>query len=135
MDIAQRALMVKANLYDEFGTARAFDRASLKQAICNSGLSPKSSSIQKVVNYMRNNKHIKQPEHDVYQIMYRRKDRAHPKGIPNLTGNNGADITCKISRQPLWLDKAIEVTVHENIRAIEKIVHNKKECVIKLQWV
>jgi len=141
MDIAQRSLMVKANLYEEMGTTRSFDRLTLKHAICRSGLSPKSSSIQKVVNYLKHNKHMKEPVTGMYKILYRRKDGAHPKGIPSLMNNNLNQVNeiyhiPKLAKDNISLLTSLIVCAAENnaVRIAGKL-QEREECILKFQLV
>jgi hypothetical protein len=138
MDIAQRSLMVKANLYETMGTTKVFNRVSLEYAICNSGLSPKSSSIQKVISYLIQNRHIKKCDRGLYKVLYRRKDEARPKGIPNLLEKK-VDINYFVSKQGLYDDDYLYPVLFndlvKSVRRLKSRLKEKGECLIKFQIV
>jgi len=106
----------------------------LKEAICNTGLSPKSSSIQKVVNFLKKNGHIKQ-KNGYYRVTYRRKSEAKPKGFFHF---NKYDVEHVIHMKELGLKDPGAVVLDCILQDAEKIkdsIENGKTYTIRFNCV
>lgn len=112
MDIAERGILVKLMLHEEFSTETPFDEEVLKNYIVGSGLSPNSKrSIQKVMSYMLNKKHLARTKPSGFKVKYRRGDKAAPKlgfprvGIPTTSKEAILDLAGSITRVKTFLEK------------------------------
>lgn len=86
MEVAERGILVKLMLHEEFSTEKAFDEEILKNYIIGSGLSSNSKrSIGKVITYMLNKKHLARVKPNGFRVKYRRGEKAAPKlGFPKV---------------------------------------------------
>jgi hypothetical protein len=86
MNLASRAELVKGQIFKDFRTSIGFPRYKLIEYICRTGVSERSSVIQKVIWYMKKNDHLVIKDNGLYFIRYRRKDKANPRGVvPSVT--------------------------------------------------
>lgn len=137
MNLASRAELVKHNIFKTFGTTGAFSRYVLVEYICKSGVSEKSSVIQKVISYMKKNDHLVVKDNGLHYIRYRRKEKANPKGIPNLvlTPDSQHNIVSYACKKEKLLYPVLFGSLIQDMEKIKESLQKKGSCIIKFQRV
>jgi len=138
MNLASRAELVKGNIFKDWGTTIGFARYKLVEYICKTGVSEKSSVIQKVISYMKKNDHLVVKNNGLHYIRYRRKEKANPKGIPNLvqwspdSQHNIVSYACEKEKllYPVLLGSLIQ-----DMEKIKESLQKKGSCIIKFKRV
>jgi len=81
MNVMERALAVKYNLFRRFGANKiCISKEDIIRAICASGLAKKSRYKKSVFAYLRDHRHLGERD-GLYYVIYRRKENANPRGV------------------------------------------------------
>jgi hypothetical protein len=134
MNLASRIELVKGNIFKDYGTTIGFPRYKLIDYICATGLTRKSSTIQKVISSMKKNDHLVMKDSGLYYIKYRRKDKASPKGIAKL----GYDIQHNLAANecmPGVLYPLLMSALISDFPLIRRGLEEKGSCIIKFATV
>jgi len=141
MNLASRSEMVKAQIFKDFRTSIGFPRYKLIEYICKTGVSEKSSVIQRVISYMKYNGHLVMKDNGLYFIRYRRKDKANPKGIAPSIPNFDHDIKHNIRSfnysniSDGHISDVLIKSFAMDLRSIIERLREKGSCTIKFERV
>ena len=114
MPVHKRGLEAKESLFSRYGLTGTFDRDTVVDTICRTGLKPSSRGrINAVVNYLIYQKHIRQTDNGRFTVWYRDKQE-----VPTL-GPTSEVVSASAQEESLTFSFT---AINPNVRAKGRVI-------------